>query len=140
MREARAGDPDGPGGRHTAGPASERPQSGRTLRMGFVLDVAGYGTRSVPDRDDVQRRLRRLVVAISDQAYTLIIQPGYPGIPAGQFTQTNVTAKEFSGPAWIWLSARQWVSPGSRAPWCAGASSNGPGPAAGGRSVGLGHA
>ena len=64
MREARAGDPDGPGGRHTAGPASERPQSGRTLRMGFVLDVAGYGTRSVPDRDDVQRRLRRLVVAM----------------------------------------------------------------------------
>jgi len=185
--------------------------------MGFVLDVAGYGTRTVPGRDDVQRRLRRLVVtmlaecglkldmrvvdhqwtgdginavlpsdidppavlsvlvrslaaglstdnahhtdrirlrmaigvglierraagfggpvivdinrlvdsaalrsalsdepaadlavALSDQVYTLIIQPGYPGIPVGQFTQANVVAKEFSGTAWIWLSTRQW--------------------------------
>ena len=31
--------------------------------MGFVLDVAGYGARSVPGRDSVQQRLRRLVVA-----------------------------------------------------------------------------
>ncbi len=52
-----------------------------------------------------------LAVAISDQAYTLIIQPGYPGIPAGQFTRVNVVAKEFSGPAWIWLSTRQWSEP-----------------------------
>jgi hypothetical protein len=188
--------------------------------MGFVLDVAGYGSRTVPDRDDVQQRLRRLVVAalaecgltlgtrtvdhqwtgdgingvlppdvdppvvlsvlirsvaaslradnarhadrirlrmaigvgliersaagfggpmivdinrlvdsatlrsaltdepaadlavaISDQAYTLIVQPGYPGIPVGQFTQVNVVAKEFSGTARIWLSARQWSEP-----------------------------
>src|SRR6202035_2137449 len=52
-----------------------------------------------------------LAVAISDQAYTLIIQPGYPGIPAGQFAQANVVAKEFSGTAWIWLSTRQWSEP-----------------------------
>lgn len=52
-----------------------------------------------------------LTVAISDQAYTLIIQPGYLGIPAGQFTQVNVVAKEFSGTAWIWLSTRQWSEP-----------------------------
>jgi Protein kinase domain len=52
-----------------------------------------------------------LTVAISDQAYTLIIQPGYLGIPAGQFTRVNVVAKEFSGTAWIWLSARQWSKP-----------------------------
>ena len=32
--------------------------------MGFVLDVAGYGTRTVPERDEVQQRLRRLVVAM----------------------------------------------------------------------------
>jgi hypothetical protein len=185
--------------------------------MGFVLDVAGYGARAVPDRDDVQQRLRQLVVAalaecglkldsrvvdhqwtgdginailpadidptvvlpvlirslaaglktdnarhtdrirlrmavgvgliersvagfggpvivdinrlvdsaalrsaladepaadlavaISDQAHALIIQPGYPGIPGGQFTRVNVVAKEFSGPAWIWVSTRQW--------------------------------
>ena len=43
--------------------------------------------------------------------YTLIIQPGYPGIPAGQFTQANIVAKEFSGTAWIWLSTRQWNEP-----------------------------
>ena len=220
MREARSGDAGGRGGRHTARTASGRRQSGRALRIGFVLDVAGYGTRTVPERDDVQRRLKRLViamlsecglrldarvvdhqwtgdgingvlpsdidppsvlsvlvrslaaelsadnarhsdrirlrmaigvglierraagfggpvivdinrlvdsaalrsalsdepaadlvVAISDQVYTLIIQPGYPGIPVGQFTQTNVTAKEFSGPAWIWLPTRQWSEP-----------------------------
>jgi serine/threonine protein kinase len=52
-----------------------------------------------------------LAVALSDQAYTLIIQPGYPGIPAGQFAHANVVAKEFSGGAWIWLSARQWSEP-----------------------------
>jgi serine/threonine protein kinase len=52
-----------------------------------------------------------LAVALSDQAYTLIIQPGYPGIPAGQFAHANVVAKEFSGTAWIWLSARQWSEP-----------------------------
>ena len=46
-----------------------------------------------------------------DQAYALIIQPGYPGIPAGQFTQVNVVAKEFSGTAWTWLSTRQWSEP-----------------------------
>jgi hypothetical protein len=200
--------------------ASGGRQSGRALRMGFVLDVAGYGTRTVPERDDVQRRLSQLVVAmlsecgltlemrvvdhqwtgdginavlpsdidppavlsvlirslaaglnadngrhadrirlrmaigvglierraagfggpvivdinrlvdsaalrsalsgepaadlavaLSDQAYTLIIQPGYPGIPAGQFAHANVVAKEFSGTAWIWLAARQWSEP-----------------------------
>jgi hypothetical protein len=52
-----------------------------------------------------------LAVAMSDQTYTLIIQPGYPGIPVGQFAQANVVAKEFSGPAWIWLSSRQWSEP-----------------------------
>jgi hypothetical protein len=220
MQEAGPGDTAGPGGQHTAGAVSGRRQSGRALRMGFVLDVAGYGMRTVPERDDVQRRLRRLVVAmlaecgltldvrvvdhqwtgdginavlpsdidppsvlsvlvrslaaalgednarhsdrirlrmalgvgiierraagfggpvivdinrlvdsaalraalsgepaadlavaLSDQVYTLIIQPGYPGIPAAQFAPANVMAKEFSGPAWIWLSTRQWSDP-----------------------------
>lgn len=192
-------------------------QSGRALRLGFVLDVEGYGTRPVPERDAIQYRLRRLVVAmleesglkldarvvdhqwtgdginavlpstvdppavlgvlvrslaaglsadnarnadrirlrmavgvgliertaagfggpmivnigrlvdsaalraalsdepaadlavaLSDTVFKLIIQPGYPGIPFGQFTGTNVMAKEFSGTAWIWLSTRQW--------------------------------
>ena len=50
-----------------------------------------------------------LAVAISDQVYSLIIQPGYPGIPSGQFSQANVVAKEFSGSAWIWRSTRQWT-------------------------------
>ena len=219
MRDAGAGFTAGPGARRPL-TASRGRQSGRGLRMGFVLDVAGYGTRTVPERDDVQRRLSQLVVAmlaacgltldmrvvdhqwtgdginavlpsdidppavlsvlirtlaaglaadnarhadrirlrmaigvglierraagfggpvivdinrlvdsaalrsalsgepgadlavaLSDQAYTLIIKPGYPGIPAGQFAQANVVAKEFSGTAWIWLSARQWSEP-----------------------------
>jgi hypothetical protein len=52
-----------------------------------------------------------LAVAISDQAYTLIVRPGYPGIPAGQFTRADVAAKEFSGTAWIWRPTRQWSEP-----------------------------
>ena len=195
-------------------------QSGRALRLGFVLDVEGYGTRTVPERDAIQYRLRRLVVAmlgesglkldasvvdhqwtgdginavlpsavdppavlgmlvrsmaaglgadnagnadrirlrmaigvgliertaagfggpmivnigrlvdsaalrgalsdepgadlavaLSDHVYRLIIQPGYPGIPFGQFARAKVVAKEFSGTAWIWLSTRQWSAP-----------------------------
>ena len=35
---------------------------GRKLRIGFVLDVAGYGTRSALAQNDVQRRLPLLVV------------------------------------------------------------------------------
>src|ERR1700745_1968804 len=34
---------------------------GRTLRMGFILDVAGYGARLAPLRSDVQRRLPSIV-------------------------------------------------------------------------------
>lgn len=41
---------------------SARSQSGRKLRMGFVLDVAGYGARSAPLQNQVQRRLPPLVV------------------------------------------------------------------------------
>ncbi len=220
MHDAGPGDTAGPGGRQTGDAMSGRWHSGRALRIGFTLDVVGYGLRTVPERDDVQRRLRRLVVAmlsecgltldervvdhqwtgdginaalpsdidppavlsvlvrslatalgednarhsdrirlrmalgvglierraagfggpmivdisrlvdsaalrsalsddpaadlavaVSDQVYTLIIAPGYPGIPAGQFSPANVMAKEFSGPAWIWLSTRQWSEP-----------------------------
>jgi hypothetical protein len=219
MRDPGTGFTAGPGGRRATGATAR----GRSLRIGFVLDVASYGTRTVPARDDVQRRLRQLVVAmlgecglkldarvvdhqwtgdginavlpsdidppavlgalvrslaagldadnerhadrirlrmalgvgiierraagfggpvivdinrlvdssalrsalsgepaadlavaLSDQAYTLIIEPGYPGIPAGQFAPANVVAKEFSGPAWIWLSTRQWSEPAYR--------------------------
>ncbi len=205
-----------PRGQGQAPPA--RSQSGRKLRMGFVLDVAGYGARSAPLQNQVQRRLPPLVintlaecgmdldsvahewtgdginavmpadidptvvlpvlirslaanlgadnarsgdrvrlrmavgvglveqnragfggpmivdmnrlvdsaplrsalsahpaadlaVAISDQVHATIIRPGYPGIPGAQFTRVSVVAKEFAGPAWIWVSARQWSEP-----------------------------
>jgi hypothetical protein len=52
-----------------------------------------------------------LAVAISDHVYAMMIRPGYPGIPGGQLTRVDVAAKEFSGPAWLWLSARQWSDP-----------------------------
>ena len=51
------------------------------------------------------------MVAISNHVYAMVVRPGYPGIPDGQFTHINVVAKEFSGPAWLWLSARQWSEP-----------------------------
>ena len=205
-----------PRGQGQAPPA--RSQSGRKLRMGFVLDVAGYGARTAPLQNEVQRRLPLLVVntlaecgmdlegvghewtgdginavmpadmdptvvlpvlirslaanlsadnarsidrirlrmaigvglvehsaagfggpmivdinrlvdsaplraalaayptadlavAISDPVYATVIRPGYPGIPSAQFSRVNVVAKEFSGPAWMWVSARQWSEP-----------------------------
>ncbi len=52
-----------------------------------------------------------LVAAISDQAHSAIIRPGYPGIPGTQFTRVDVAEKEFRAPAWIWVSARQWTEP-----------------------------
>jgi hypothetical protein len=52
-----------------------------------------------------------LAVAISDHVYAMLIRPGYPGIPGGQLTRVEVVAKEFSGSAWLWLSARQWSEP-----------------------------
>jgi hypothetical protein len=52
-----------------------------------------------------------LVVAISDQVHSTVIRPGYLGIPSGQFNRVHVVAKEFSAPAWIWISARQWSVP-----------------------------
>src|SRR5580704_16920975 len=52
-----------PRGRGAADEAfSARRHSGRALRMAFVLDVAEYGRRTVPDRDALQQRLWWLVV------------------------------------------------------------------------------
>jgi Protein kinase domain len=51
-----------PRGHGQAPPA--RSQSGRMLRMGFVLDVAGYGARTAPLQNEVQRRLPPLVINI----------------------------------------------------------------------------
>jgi hypothetical protein len=199
---------------------STRPgQAGRRLRMGFTVDVAAFGARPMPERDQVQQRLRRLIVAtlancglpldesvvahewtgdginatlpadtdpvavlpvlirsmaanlgtdnasyadrirlrmavgvgvverrpaefrgplivdltrlvdaqplrsaltnypnadlavaISDHLHAMVIRPGYPGIPGRQLTREDVVAKEFSEPAWIWISARQWTA------------------------------
>lgn len=52
-----------------------------------------------------------LVAAISDQVHSAVIRPGYPGIPAAQFTPADVAEKEFTGLAWIWVSTRQWSAP-----------------------------
>ncbi len=56
-----------------------------------------------------------LAVAITDQVHATVIRPGYPGIPGGQFNRVEVVAKEFAGPAWIWVSARQWSAPAYQA-------------------------
>ena len=50
-----------------------------------------------------------LAVAISDHLHAMVIRPGYPGIPGRQLTRVDVVAKEFSEPAWIWISTRQWT-------------------------------
>lgn len=52
-----------------------------------------------------------LAVAVADAAHSMIIKSGYPGIPAAQFRRAQVTEKEFSGAAWIWVSTRQWTTP-----------------------------
>jgi hypothetical protein len=52
-----------------------------------------------------------LAVAVSDQVHSMIIKPGYPGIPCAQFRSARVTEKEFTGTAWIWISTLQWSEP-----------------------------
>lgn len=52
-----------------------------------------------------------LAVAISDQVNSMIIKPGYPGIPCAQFRPAPVAEKEFAGTAWIWVSTLQWSEP-----------------------------
>lgn len=52
-----------------------------------------------------------LAVAVSEQVHSMIIKPGYPGIPGSQFRPARVTEKEFSGTAWIWVSTLQWSQP-----------------------------
>lgn len=52
-----------------------------------------------------------LAVAVSDQVHSMIIKPGYPGIPCAQFRPVLVAEKEFSGTAWIWVSTLQWSEP-----------------------------
>ncbi len=216
MRDGETGEGGDLSRRSAAAPG----RAGLRLRMAFVLDVAGYGARTVPQQQEVQRRLRQLVdatldagglkldqeivehqwtgdginavlpadidptvllpllirslatalgadnalstdrirlrmavsagliersvagfsgqlimdisrlvdssalrqalagspaadlaVLISDHVYAMVVRPGYPGIPDGQFTHVSVVAKEFSAPAWLWLSARQWSEP-----------------------------
>jgi hypothetical protein len=55
-----------------------------------------------------------LAVAVSDQYHSMIIKPGYPGIPGAQFRPARVTEKEFTGTAWIWISTAQWSDPAYR--------------------------
>ena len=206
------------GAPRSRGRSSQSGQAGRRLRMGFTVDVVAFGARPMPERDQVQQRLRQLmaatlancglpldesvvnhewtgdginavlpadidpvavlpvlirsmaanlgadnaryidrirlrmavgvgvidrrpaefrgplivdltrlvdadplrsalteyqsadlVVAISDPLHSMVIRPGYPGIPGRQLTRVDVVAKEFSEPAWIWISALQWT-------------------------------
>lgn len=55
-----------------------------------------------------------LAVAVSDQVHSMIIKPGYPGIPGAQFRSARVMEKEFAGTAWIWVSTLQWSEPAYR--------------------------
>jgi hypothetical protein len=52
-----------------------------------------------------------LAAAVSDQVHSMVIKPGYPGIPRTQFRPAGVTEKEFTGTAWIWVSTLQWSEP-----------------------------
>ncbi|MGH3260625.1 MAG: hypothetical protein ACRDNS_01380, partial [Trebonia sp.] len=64
MRDVGAAHHARPGLQRAAAAAtSHGRRSGRALRLAFVLDVTGYGARTVVARDDIQRRLRQLVVA-----------------------------------------------------------------------------
>src|SRR5277367_4887075 len=62
MRDGETGEPGDLGRRGTAPPV----RAGLRLRMAFVLDVADYGARPVPQQQYVQRRLRQLVHATLD--------------------------------------------------------------------------
>jgi hypothetical protein len=45
-----------------------------------------------------------LVVLLSDHVYSYIIRPGYGRLPGDEFRHVTATVKEFSEPAWLWVS------------------------------------
>jgi hypothetical protein len=61
---------------------------GLRLRMAFVVDVAGYGARTVPQQQEVQRRLRRLVDATLDRCGLMLD----PEIVEHQWTGDGINA------------------------------------------------
>jgi hypothetical protein len=41
---------------------------------------------------------------VSDHVHAYVVRPGYPGLPAAGFRPVTVEHKEFSQPAWLWVS------------------------------------
>jgi hypothetical protein len=61
------------------------------------------------DADQVRAALAQspalLVMAIADSLYRDVLSHGYHGLPGSAFRRVEVTSKNFSGPAWIYLPA-----------------------------------
>lgn len=77
----------------------------------LIMDISRLVDSSAPRQALAGSPAADLAVVISDHVYAMVVRPGYPGIPDGQFTRVSVVAKEFSAPGWLWLSARQWSEP-----------------------------
>ena len=78
---------------------------------GLILDISRLVDSSALHDALADAPAADLAVAVSDHVYAMVVRPGYPGIPDGQFSRVHVVAKEFSAAAWLWLSARQWSEP-----------------------------
>jgi hypothetical protein len=63
--EVPAARPEVPAARGARAAAATRDRSGAKLRMGFVLDVAGWGARAAPSQREVQRRLLLIAERVS---------------------------------------------------------------------------
>lgn len=115
-----------------AGLASDNARSGDRVRVRMAVGIglvthsgAGFGGPMIVEINRLvsSARLRGaladspaadLAVAVSDQVHSMILKPGYPGIPVSQFRPARVTEKEFSGTAWLWISTSQWSEPAYR--------------------------
>jgi hypothetical protein len=45
-----------------------------------------------------------LVALLSDDLYRMVVAPGYDGFEGFQFQKVEVTTKDFSAPAWLWIA------------------------------------
>jgi hypothetical protein len=45
-----------------------------------------------------------VAILVSDHVHAYVVRPGYPGLPAAGFRPVTVEHKEFSQPAWLWVS------------------------------------
>jgi hypothetical protein len=89
------------------------------LRAAMARGIIGYGatgylgqapitacrlvdSQQLKDRIEVADAVD-LAFIVPDDLFHDVIKQDFPGLPSGEFTKVDVSVKEFSGPAWVYL-------------------------------------